>query len=426
MTVRPGSGSEGAHAVAEAHRREWAAVLAATVRVARDLDLAEECVQDAYVDALQAWTRDGVPDRPGAWLTTAARHNAIDALRRARTLRTKLPLLIEPGSAGDDAGAAELRHAQPETDGAVDDDRLRLIFLCCHPALAVEAQVALTLRLVCGVSTADVATAFLVSESTMAARITRAKRKISTAHIPFRMPAVDELPQRLTAALAVVYLLFTTGHTAPSGPALARSDLELRALELARLLHDLLPTEREVTGLLALIMVNHARQPGRMAPDGRLVLLADQDRTTWDRDQIAEADRLVLESMRGGAPGRYALQAAIATLHAFAPSYAETDWPQILQLYDGLLAVWPSSVVALNRAVAVGMVDGPAAALREVDRLAETPRLSGYRYLPAIRADLLRRLDRRTDALAAYTAALRLADNEAERQFLRSRIAELS
>jgi RNA polymerase sigma-70 factor (ECF subfamily) len=387
------------------------------VRVTRDLDLAEECVQDAFVEALGAWTRGGVPDRPGAWLTTAARHNALDALRRDRTLRSKLHLLVESEATPAGEGGS--------TEAPVRDDRLRLIFLCCHPALAVEAQVALTLRLVCGVSTPDVARAFLVTEPTMAARITRAKKKIVTAHIPFRMPPEAELPHRLTGVLAVIYLLFTTGHTAPSGTELSRGDLAAWALELARLLRALLPDQREVTGLLALIVANHARRSGRTTGDGRLVLLADQDRSGWDRAAIAEADRLVVAAMRGGRPGRYALQAAIATLHASAPSYAGTDWPQIIQLYDALLATWPSPVVALNRAVAVGMVDGPAAALREVDRLAADPRLAGYRYLPAIRADLLRRLDRREETAAAYQQALALADNDAERQFLRDRLLDL-
>jgi len=414
-------------AVARAHRGEWAAVLASTVRLTRDLDLAEECVQQAFVDALEVWRRIGVPDRPGAWLTTAARHNALDLLRRARTLRAKLPLLVETDHRPDPvADLATSRVDRGVTEEAVvPDDRLRLIFLCCHPALSVEAQVALTLRLVCGVATADVARAFLVTDSTMAARITRAKRKISAATIPFRMPSAGELPDRLSAVLAVIHLLYTTGHTAPSGTELERADLAARAVELARLLRVLLPAEREVAGLLALLVANQARQPGRSDPDGRLVLLADQDRTTWDRAAITEADGLVIEAMRGGAPGRYALQAAIATLHASAPSYAETDWPQILQLYDALLVAWPTPVVALNRAVAVSMVDGPQAALREVDRLAASSPISGYRYLPAVRADLLRRMDRPEDAVASYVEALRRADNEAERRFLQDRIAQL-
>jgi RNA polymerase sigma-70 factor, ECF subfamily len=393
-------------AVADAHRREWAAVLAATVRVTRDLDLAEECVQDAYAAALEAWV-NGVPARPGAWLTTAARHNALDAVRRARTQQAKLHLLVEPP-------------ALP----AVADDRLRLVFLCCHPALALEAQVALTLRLVCGVATPDVAQAFLVPEPTMAARITRAKKKIATSRIPFRMPAPNALPARLDAVLTVIHLLFTTGHTAPAGPALTRDDLAERALDLARMLRALLPREREVSGLLALLLANHARRATRTAADGRLLRLEEQDRAAWDTAAIAEADALVVRALRGGDPGRFALQAAIATLHAIAPAYDETDWPQILVLYDELLRRWPSPVVALNRAVAVAMVHGPAAGLAELEALDGDPRLTGYRYLPAAKADLLRRLGRDAEAAAAYERALALTPNETERDFLSGRLAQ--
>jgi RNA polymerase sigma-70 factor (ECF subfamily) len=396
-------------AVAEAHRREWARLLAATVRVTRDLDLAEECVQDAYTAALVSWTRDGVPARPGAWLTTAARHNALDALRRAGTLRSKLHLLVEPDVAAEPVG---------------HDDRLRLVFLCCHPALAIEAQVALTLRLVCGVSTPDIAQAFLVSEPTMAARITRAKKKIMAAGIPFRMPAPAELPDRLDAALTAIHLLFTTGHTAPAGPALTRDDLAAHALDLARMLRGLMPDEREVRGLLALLLAGHARRAGRATPDGRLLRLEEQDRSAWDQEAIAEADELVVAALRGGAPGRFALQAAIATLHATAPAYTDTDWEQILMLYDELLKVWPSPVVALNRTVAVAMVSGPASALAEVEALERDERLAAYRYLPAIRADLLRRLSRWTEAAEAYEQAIALAGNDAERAFLAERLAE--
>ncbi|TWF81469.1 RNA polymerase sigma-70 factor (ECF subfamily) [Pseudonocardia hierapolitana] len=394
-------------AVADAHRREWAAVLAATVRVTRDLDLAEECVQDAYAAALEAWRRDGVPSRPGAWLTTAARHNALDAVRQARTQQAKLHLLLEPP-------------ALP----AVADDRLRLVFLCCHPALAREAQVALTLRLVCGVPTPDVAQAFLVPEATMAARITRAKKKIAASRIPFRMPAPGEFPARLDAVLTVIHLLFTAGHTAPAGPALTRDDLAERALDLARMLGALLPREREVSGLLALLLANHARRATRTAIDGRLLRLEEQDRAAWDRKAIAEADELVVRALRGGDPGRFALQAAIAALHAVAPTYDETDWPQILVLYDELLRRWPSPVVALNRAVAVAMVRGPAAGLAEIEALEDDPRLAGYRYLPAAKADLLRRLGRPAEAAAAYERAIALTTNEAERMYLLGRFAE--
>jgi RNA polymerase sigma-70 factor (ECF subfamily) len=387
-----------AEAVADAHRREWAAVLAATVRVTHDLDLAEECVQDAYAAALRDWARDGVPVRPGAWLTTAARHNALDAHRRARTLRSKLHLLVEPDVS-----------AEP-------DDPLRLVFLCCHPALAIEAQVALTLRFACGMATPDVAAAFLVSEPTMAARLTRAKKKIVAARIPFRMPAPADLPDRLDAALSVIHLLFTTGHTAPAGPALTRHDLAGHALRLARLLCTLMPDERETRGLLALLLANHARRDTRIANDGRLLRLSEQDRSAWDREAITEADTLVVSALRGGAPGRFGLQAAIATLHAMAPTYADTDWPQILELYDALLAVWPSPVVALNRTVVVAEVDGPATALAEVEELERDGRLAGYHYLPAVKADLLRRLGRASDA--AYRNAIALARNDTERAYL--------
>ncbi|MEU0509044.1 DUF6596 domain-containing protein [Amycolatopsis sp. NPDC006125] len=395
-------------AVADAHRREWARVLAATVRVTRDLDLAEECVQDAYAAALDSWARDGVPDRPAAWLTTAARHNALDALRRAATLRAKLPLLVEPAA-----------------DSPVADDPLRLVFLCCHPALSAEAQVALTLRLVCGVPTPDVAAAFLVPPATMAARITRAKKKIAAARIPFRMPAPAERPERLDAVLTTIHLLFTTGHTAPSGESLMRVACAERALELARLLRELVPDSREVRGLLALLLAGHARRATRTDGTGRLLLLSEQDRSRWDRAALAEADELVVTSLRGGPPGRFALQAAIAMLHASAPSYEATDWPQILVLYDELAKVWPSPVVALNRAVAVAMVDSPAQALAEVTALEGDRRLSGYHYLPAVKADLLRRLGRPVEAAAAYEHALRLTDNETERAFLADRLAEM-
>jgi RNA polymerase sigma-70 factor (ECF subfamily) len=401
-------------AVADAHRLEWATVLAATLRVAQDLDLAEECVQDAYIHALEAWACSGIPAKPGAWLTAAARRNALDALRRARSYRSKMHLLVEP----------DVSEESLPIDPVVHDDRLRLIFMCCHPALATEARVALTLRLVCGVSTRDVANAFLVPEATMAARITRAKKKIAGARIPFRMPEADELPDRLDAALNVIHLLFTTGHTAPSGETLTRDDLAERALDLARLLSGLMPDEREVRGLLALLLLSHARRFTRTGPDGRLLLLEEQDRSAWDRDAIAEGNQLVVEALRSGNPGRFTLQAAIAALHATAPTFAETDWAQVLTMYNRLLEVWPSPVVALNRAAALGMLSGPSAALREVENLERDGRLSGYRYLPAIKADLLRRMDRRQEAADAYRQALDLADNAAERAFLTRRLAE--
>lgn len=388
--------------MADAHRREWAFVLAATVRVTRDLDAAEEVVQDAYVRALETWTREGVPAKPGAWLTTVARRRALNRIARAKTLQAKLPLLVD----------------EPEDPVAnpFPDDRLRLVFTCCHPALSREAQVALTLRLVCGVATPDVAHAFLVSEPTMAARITRAKKKIARARIPYAIPAAEELPARLDAALSVVYLLYTTGHTAPAGDVLVRGELTGRALDLARMLRTLLPDAHEAAGLLALLLVHEARRATRTDADGRLLRLADQDRGRWDRASIAEADALIVAALRSAPPGRYVLQAAIAALHAQAPSVAETDWPQILVLYDALLRVWPSAVVALNRAVAVAEVEGPEAALRAVDAL---DGLDHYRYLHSTRADFLRRLGRHDEAAAAYEAALALAENSTERDYIR-------
>jgi RNA polymerase sigma-70 factor (ECF subfamily) len=401
-------------AVADAHRREWAFVLAATARVAGDLDLAEECVQDAYVAALDAWARDGVPRKPGAWLTATAKHRALDVLRRQKVFRAKMPLLVEPDE-------AEVEVA----DGyAVPDDRLRLVFTCCHPALAREAQVALTLRLVCGVATGDIARAFLVPESTMAARVTRAKKRIAAARIPYRVPEAGELPERLDAVLSVIHLLYSTGHTAPSGADLVRADLVDRALHLTRMLLTLMPDEPEVRGLLALLLLTDARRATRTDARGRLLVLEDQDRSAWDSTAIAQGRDLVVGAFRTGRAGRYALQAAIASLHATAPSYAETDWPQVVRLYDDLLTVWPSPVVALNRAVAVSMVGGPRAALDEVEALERDGRLAGYHYLPAVRADLLRRLGRHDEAAGAYRAALELADNEAEREFLAARLAE--
>jgi RNA polymerase sigma-70 factor, ECF subfamily len=398
-------------------------VLAATVRVTRDLSLAEEAVQDAYVAALATWARDGVPARPGAWLTTVARRNALNALARHDTLQSKLPLLVSPEEEVAVAGSPGPSDASGST---FPDDRLRLVFTCCHPALAREAQVALTLRLVCGVSTADIAHAFLVSEPTMAARLTRAKKKIAAAGIPYAVPGPADLPARLDAALTVVHLLSTTAHTAPSGDSLVRVDLAERALDLARMLHALLPDSPEAAGLLALVLVHQARQGTRTDEAGRLARLADQDRRAWDRDAIAEADRLVVSALRAGRPpGRFAVQAAIAALHAQAPSHAETDWPQILTLYDSLLAVWPSPVVALNRAVALAMVDGPAAALAVVEDLERDGRLAGYRYLPSTKADLLRRLGRHEEAVEAYRAALDLTENATERAFLADRVDQL-
>jgi len=407
-------------AVADAHRREWGYVLAATVRVAGSIDLAEECVQDAYGAALDTWRRQGVPRSPGAWLTTTARRRALDVLRREQTLRRKLPMLVEPDVT---EGPEDAVDAPGSPDDVLTDERLRLVFTCCHPALAREAQVALTLRLLCGLTTAEIASAFLVPEATMAARVTRAKKKIAAAHIPYRVPGAAELPERLDAVLTVLHLVFTTGHTAPSGDELVRTDLVQRALELGRVLAALMPDEPEVRGLLALMLLTDSRSATRLDDDGRLVLLRDQDRDRWDRAEVLEGVGLV-QDLHHSRVGRFGIQAAIAGEHAVAPSYDETRWPRVLALYDALLREWPSPVVSLNRAVALAEVAGPEAALTEVERLAAEGRLDGYRYLAAPRADLLRRLGRAQEAAAAYREALAIADNTAERDFLESRIAE--
>ena len=410
------SRDEVADAVADAHRREWGFVLAATARVAGSLDVAEECVQDAYGAALDAWLRDGVPRSPGAWLTTTARRRALDVLRREETLRRKLPLLVDTSPQALDR--------DDDTD-AIPDDRLRLVFTCCHPALSREAQVALTLRLVCGLTTDEIARAFLVQESTMAARVTRAKKKIAAARIPYRVPAEADLPERLDAVLTVVHLVFTTGHVAPTGTDLVRPDLVARALDLGRVLRTLMPDEGEVAGLLALMLLTDARRDARAGPDGAVVLLADQDRSRWDQAEVAEGLELVRAAARA-APGRFLVQAAIAAEHARATTYDDTDWARILRLYDVLLGLWPSPVVALNRSVAVLMVEGPQAALDEVEALARDGRLDGYRYLAATRADLLRRLGRGAESAAAYREAIALTGNAAEQRFLERRLAEVT
>jgi RNA polymerase sigma-70 factor (ECF subfamily) len=307
----------------------------------------------------------------------------------------------------------------------VADDRLRLIFTCCHPALATEARVALTLRLVGGLSTAEVARAFLVKEATMAARITRAKKKIAAARIPYRVPPIDELPARTDAVLNVVHLVYTTGHTSPAGPDLVRADLVERAVDLARMLRALLPGDAEVAGLLALVLLTDARRSTRLGDDGRLVLLADQDRSRWDRAAIQEGAGLVRYALRDRRPGRFVLMAAIAAVHSQAPTWEATDWAEIIGLYDLLLERWPSPVVALNRAVAVGLAEGPAAGLAALDALAAEPLLATYNYLAAARADFLRRLGRAGEARAAYGEALLLSENAVERAFLADRLAEV-
>jgi RNA polymerase sigma-70 factor (ECF subfamily) len=419
--VTAGEAAAVAAAVADAHRREWAFVLAATVRVTRDLDVAEECAQDAFAAALTDWRAHGVPTRPGAWLTTAAKRRALNVVRHRGVEHRYLPLLVD-----DEAVPGPAETLEDGPDGPqIPDDRLRLIVTCCHPALDRAAQVALTLRLMCGLSTAEVARAFLVSEPTMAARITRAKKKIAVARIPYRVPAADELPERVDAVLSVLHLLFTTGHTTPAGEDLVRRDLVERSVELARMLHGLLPQEPAVAGLLALLLLTDARRETRTAADGRLLLLEEQDRSRWDRRAIAEGAALVREALRARPPSRYALQAAIAAVHAESPSWNDTDWREIVALYDVLTRVWPSPVVALNRAVALGFACGAAAGLAALDALATDPQLAGYGYLPAARADFLRRLGRPDEARVAYGEALLLTGNAVEREFLARRLSDL-
>lgn len=410
--------TQAAEAVAAAHRQEWAFVLAATVRLTRDLDLAQECAQEAYVAALEAWPVQGVPERPGAWLTTTARRKALDRLRREQTLRRKLPLLIEPDSTTADGDV-------DDGEASVPDDRLRLVFICAHPALSPEAQVALTLRLVCGVPTAEVAKAFLVPEATMAARLTRAKRKIAAARIPFRVPDREQLPERLDSVLTAVHLLYTTGHTAADGGDLVRYDVCERAVDLAWTLVRLLPEQAEARGLLGLLLLSQARHDARTDGAGHLVLLQDQDRRRWDHRLVTLGLRFAAEALTSPLHGRFTLQAAIAGVHAIAPVSDRTDWPRILRLYDSLLAVWPSPVVALNRAVALSFVEGPAVALGVVDVLAHDERLAAYPYLPATQADLLRQLGRYPEAQSAYERALALTHNDAERAFLAARIRDV-
>ena len=384
-------------------REESGRSLAALIGVFGDIDLAEDAVQEAFTVALGRWPGDGVPPNPGGWITTTARRHAIDRLRRESHGRQLLRevAVLSPGS--DDPG-------MPKEVGPVQDDRLRLIFTCCHPALSTEAQVALTLRLLGGLSTKQVASSFLVTEATMAARLVRAKRKIKVARIPYRVPQPHELPDRLRPVLAVVYLIYNAGLRSPAEPGLCAE-----AIRLARIVVALMPDEPEVAGLLALLLLTESRRASRTRPDGSLVLLGEQDRTQWDRALVQEGQAIVRRCLRRNQPGAYQLQAAINAVHADALTIEQTDWSQIVALYDQLLAVAPTPVVALNRAIAIGEVQGPAAALALVEELA----LDNYYPFHAARADLLRRLGRNSEAAAAYERGAAMAPTDAERDFLR-------
>jgi RNA polymerase sigma-70 factor (ECF subfamily) len=390
------------------HRREYGRILASLIRVVGDFTLAEDSLQEAFTAALEQWPQKGVPQNPAAWLMTTARHKAIDQIRR-RTLAETRQHEIRAVSA-------------PEESSPMAIDSLRLMFTCCHPALALDAQVALTLRTIGGLTTEEIARAFLLPVPTLAQRLVRAKSKIKLAGIPYEVPADDELAGRIDAVLAVIYLIFNEGYSASFGADLLRGDLCGEAIRLARQVVDLLPDAREPKGLLALMLLIDARQATRTDESGAIVLLEDQDRSRWDRDKIAEGTTLVREALRRVPPGRYAVQAAIAALHAQAPTARETDWSQIASLYGVLANLQPSPVVELNRAVAIAMAEGVDKGLALIDEL----KIPGYHLLPAARADLLRRLGRKAEAAAAYRAALSLVKNDAERRFLERRLAEVT
>ena len=401
-------------------RDEAGRVLATLIRLVGDFDLAEEALQDAFAAAVEQWPTAGIPDNPRAYLVSTGRNKAIDRLRRQARLRARQRDLVTEA-----AIAAQIAPEDADED-AIGDDMLRLVFTCCHPALNPEAQVALTLRAVCGLTTAQVARAFLVSEETMAQRLVRAKKKIRAAGIPYAAPESSMRDERVDGVLAVIYLVFSEGYAVTAGPELMRDELAREAIRLGRLLAALMPGDPAIEGLLALTLLHHARQAARVTEAGDIVLLEEQDRGSWDAAEIAEGLALVERALRApGRPRAYAVQAAIAALHAEAPRHDATDWPQIVGLYEVLLRLTPSPVVELNHAAAVSMVDGPARALALVDALAARGALAGYHLVPAVRADLLRRLDRRAEAREAYREALALAQLEPERRLLTRRLSEL-
>jgi RNA polymerase sigma-70 factor, ECF subfamily len=404
-------------AVAEAFRSDWGRVVAYLIRVTGNWDLAEECAQEAFARALERWPRDGVPSAPSAWLVTTARNRALDRLRRSKVGEAKLKELqtMTSRSQGND-----------EDPSGIGDDRLRLMFTCCHPALPVEAQVALTLRTLAGLTTPEIARAFLVPQETMAKRLTRAKKKIVEAGIPYRVPAAHRLEERLRAVLAVIYALFNEGYGASGGDELIRKELCAEAIRLGGLLAELMPDEPEALGLLSLMMLQNSRRASRIDSAGNLVTLEEQDRDLWDRAAIERACKALDRAVRLRRPGPYQLQAAIAACHAQAGSPADTDWREIAVLYKRLSEIAATPVVLLNRAVAVAMADGPSTGLALVDELERDGALSGYYLLPATRADLLRRLGRDEEAREAYHRAIELAPTETERRFLSRRLSEVS